>query len=422
MAPTKDAQTNAKPESRRDDREGKKNDPQQGQGQPIEERRAEAESAAPVRRSEPAPTRRVVIRSGDIEFEVDSFDCRARQRSPSSSPVSRARSSPPSTATSSPNGKVKGSVTVRMPPESLDSLVLDLRRELGKTGELKGVRIVEPGHHQAVHRHGEPAEGGADNGNAPARRSSRKARARSNNCSKPNANSACGGPRSRNSRARFAITRTSRHSARSRSPSPRRRFAPPRRLTENERVQAGVEVEDVDKAYQAVLAAVVEAKGRVTKSELKQLSAGPVQRDTALRGRAGSRAARSATGSGNSAAWPGSRSTACRNADGTLPSNAKLTRGDTVFLVQLYNLANIAPRETATLQIAVADVPTAYQNLRDEIAKSAGRVLVAQLNEQGQAECHRATRLRSEADRRRQAPRGPRGGRRTPLAAGRPRG
>src|SRR5581483_3269486 len=45
-------------------------------------------------------------------------------------------------------------------------------------------------------------------------------------------------------------------------------------ITERERVQAGVEVEDVDKAYQQVLAAVAEAKGRVTKSELKQLAAG----------------------------------------------------------------------------------------------------------------------------------------------------
>ena len=40
-----------------------------------------------------------------------------------------------------PNGKVKGSIAVRVPPEHLDSLVLDLRKELGKAGELKGQRI-----------------------------------------------------------------------------------------------------------------------------------------------------------------------------------------------------------------------------------------------------------------------------------------
>src|SRR5262249_39680501 len=39
---------------------------------------------------------------------------------------------------------------------------------------------------------------------------------------------------------------------------------------------------------------------------------------------------------------------------------------------------------TATLQVAVVDVPNAYQAMRDAIAKSAGRVLAAQLNEQDQ--------------------------------------
>src|SRR5262249_39830987 len=45
-------------------------------------------------------------------------------------------------------------------------------------------------------------------------------------------------------------------------------------VTENEQVQAGVEVEDVDKAYQQILAAVMEAKGHISKSEIKQLGAG----------------------------------------------------------------------------------------------------------------------------------------------------
>src|SRR5207249_5218901 len=55
--------------------------------------------------------------------------------------------------------------------------------------------------------------------------------------------------------------------------------------------------------------------------------------------------------------------------------------GDTVFLVQLYNLANIAPRETAVLHVAATDVPAAYGALRDAVARAAGRVLAAQLNE-----------------------------------------
>src|SRR5205814_1506059 len=39
------------------------------------------------------------------------------------------------------NGKVKGSLVVRVPPDSLDALVLDMRKELGKGGELKGQHI-----------------------------------------------------------------------------------------------------------------------------------------------------------------------------------------------------------------------------------------------------------------------------------------
>src|SRR5262249_26863344 len=45
-------------------------------------------------------------------------------------------------------------------------------------------------------------------------------------------------------------------------------------IKESERVQAGVEVEEVDQARRTVSAAVAEAKGRVTKSELKQVAAG----------------------------------------------------------------------------------------------------------------------------------------------------
>jgi hypothetical protein len=66
----------------------------------------------------------------------------------------------------------------------------------------------------------------------------------------------------------------------------------------------------------------------------------------------------------------------------TVSKDAKVTRGDTVFIVQLYNLANIAPRETTLIQVAVPDVPAAYQTLRDAVTKVQGRVANAQLNEQ----------------------------------------
>jgi hypothetical protein len=71
-----------------------------------------------------------------------------------------------------------------------------------------------------------------------------------------------------------------------------------------------------------------------------------------------------------------------QTAQGEVTKETKAKRGDTVFLVQLYNLANVAPRETTTLSVAVTDVAAAYHALRDAVAKTTGRVHVAQLNEQ----------------------------------------
>ncbi|HEY1188447.1 MAG TPA: DUF4349 domain-containing protein, partial [Gemmata sp.] len=153
-------------------------------------------------------------------------------------------------------------------------------------------------------------------------------------------------------------------------------------VTERERVQAGVEVEDVDKAYQQLIAAVVEAKGRIAKSEMKQLAAGQFNAafQFEVAAEAGGPLRDRLRMLGRVARLEIDRTV--QTEGGTLPSDAKTKRGDTLFLVQLYNLANVAPRETATLQIAAPDVPAAYQALRDAVAKTTGRVLAAQLNEQ----------------------------------------
>src|SRR5262249_21780356 len=87
-----------------------------------------------------APAGRKLIRTGEVEFEVDSFDSALATVTKL---VNGIKGAFVGTVNSDKlaNGKVKGSVVVRVPPESLDSLVLDLRKELGKSGELKGQRI-----------------------------------------------------------------------------------------------------------------------------------------------------------------------------------------------------------------------------------------------------------------------------------------
>ena len=77
-----------------------------------------------------------IIRTGDMEFEVDSFDNAAKAIDALIKPLKGAfelkRDS-----TKQANGKTRGHLVVRMPPQFLNDFVLDLRRELAKVGELK---------------------------------------------------------------------------------------------------------------------------------------------------------------------------------------------------------------------------------------------------------------------------------------------
>jgi hypothetical protein len=328
----------------------------------------------------PEPLRRIVIRSGDIEFEIQSFDAATETvttlvrgiKGAFVGTVNRDKL---------PSGKVKGSITVRVPPDQLDALVLDLRRELGKVGELTGVRLSS----QDVTKTYTDLESRL--------RAARKMEDRLLLIIKEGkgeikqlleAEREVGVWRTKIEELEGEIRYYSNLAAFSTltvvlTEKEARAAAA---VTERERVQAGVEVEDVDKAYQQVLTAVVEAKGRILKSELKQLSAGQFNATFNFE------VAADASGPirdrlrmlGRVARLEIDR--AVQSESGTPPPDAKTKRGDTVFLVQLYNLANVAPRETAAMQVAATDVPSAYQTLRDAIGKTTGRVLVAQLNEQ----------------------------------------
>jgi hypothetical protein len=66
---------------------------------------------------------------------------------------------------------------------------------------------------------------------------------------------------------------------------------------------------------------------------------------------------------------------------GPAPKEGKVQKGDTQFLLSIYNLANVAPRETIILRIAASEVPAVYQKLRDAISKAKGHVVNANLDE-----------------------------------------
>jgi len=330
---------------------------------------------------EPQPAaRRVVIRSGDMEFEVDSFDAAVATVTKL---VTGIKGAFVATVNSEklPNGKVWGSITVRTPPEALDGLVLDLRKELGQQGELKGVKISS----QDITKHYTDLESRLKAARTMEQRLIQIIKEGKGEIKQLlEAERELGVWRTKIEEFEGEIRYLGNLAALSTLTVTltEKEIRAAVGVTESERVQAGVEVEDVDKAYQAVLTAVLEAKGRVTKSELKQLSAGQFnatlhfevapEQAGPLRDRLRQlgRVARLEIDRVQQAEG------------GVAPKDAKVKRGDTVFLVQLYNLANVAPRETATMQVAVPAVPAAYATLREAVEKAKGRVLNAQLNEQ----------------------------------------
>ena len=328
----------------------------------------------------PEPLRRIVLRSGDMEFEVESFDAATATVTKL---VLGIKGAYIGTVNSDklPNGKVKGSITARVPPEQLDGLVLDLRRELGKGGELKGVKLTS----QDVTKMYTDTESRLKAARTMETRLLQIIKEGKGEIKQLlEAEKELGVWRTKIEEYEGELRYYSNLAALSTLTVAlsEKEIRAAAAVTERERVQAGVEVEDVDKAYQQLLAAVTEAKGRITKSELKQLSAGQFNAtfQFEVAAESGGPIRDRLRMLGRVARLEIDR--AVQTEGGTLPTDAKAKRGDTVFLVQIYNLANVAPRETATLQVAAPDVPAAYQALRDAVAKTTGRVLVAHLNEQ----------------------------------------
>lgn len=351
-------------------------------GKPEPKPAAATPPATPAPAVAPAvqqPVRKIIIRSGDIEFEVESFDSSVATITLLVTKIPNAYVGTVNSEKLA-NGKVKGSVVVRVPPEALDGLVLELRKELGKTGELKGQKI-----------------GSTDITKMYTDLESRLKAARAMELRLLAIIKDGKGEIKQllEAEKELGIWRTKieeyegeiRYYGNLASLSTltitvaEKEIRTAVGITENERVQAGVEVEDVDKAFREAMAAVLEAKGRVTKSELKQLAAG--QFNALLN----FEVAPDASGPlrdrlkqlGRVARLEIDR---VQTADGGPPTkDAKVKRGDTVFQVQFYNLANIAPRETAVLSVAVNDVAAGFRSLRDAVEKAKGRVVAANVNE-----------------------------------------
>jgi hypothetical protein len=152
-------------------------------------------------------------------------------------------------------------------------------------------------------------------------------------------------------------------------------------LSESEQVDMGVEAADVEKARAEAIKAIEEVKGRIIQSDLKKFdagqfaatiaadvapdAAGPVTDRLKQLGRVARLQVqrRQTTGEGAGAPIPG----------------ARLERKDTRLQISIYNLANVAARNTTELHLAAEDVEKAYRGILEQVESAGGRVINSQL-------------------------------------------
>ncbi|MCS7045546.1 MAG: DUF4349 domain-containing protein, partial [Gemmataceae bacterium] len=341
---------------------------------------AEAEPPATTPpQSQPPAIQRKVIRTGDVEFEVDVFDSAVAT-------VTRLVSAVPGAFVATvnsdklPNGKVRGSMVVRMPPEHLDKFLLDLRKELSKVGELKGQKIgsvdVTKLYYDLESR----------------LRAARAMEERLLEIIKKGkgeikdllaAERELGTWRTKieemEGEIRYYNNQISLSTLTIHLEEKEIRAAAAIVVTEH--VTLKIETDDVEKSLQTALAAVADAKGRITKSDLKQHAAG--QFEAILQFEVAPAAAGSVRDRlKNLGIVTHQDSQRLQQAEGgEIQGEIKSRTSDVRFYVTLYNVANVKPRESHALTVAVADVPTEYRKLQEEVSKAKGQVRLGHLNE-----------------------------------------
>lgn len=154
-------------------------------------------------------------------------------------------------------------------------------------------------------------------------------------------------------------------------------------VSETEQVTMALETANVESAYDKAKEAIAAAKGRIVQSDLQQHDAGqfsgtimaalpPDAADGVI--------ARLRQLDGRVANFQ--RQRAQKSQEGTgAPLNASLAhREDVTLSLTMYNLANVEPRRSVSLLLAAPSVDESYRKVLDAIASAGGRVVTASVN------------------------------------------
>ena len=336
-------------------------------------------SDAPPAHADAAAGRKI-IRSGEMEFEVESFDTATN----TIMKVVNEEGGYLATTNSDklPNGKVKGSVVLRVPPEHLDTLVLKLRG----IGDLRTQRIGA----QDITKEYTDLQSALAAGQAMYDRlldiiKTGKGQVKD----LLEAEKQLGVWREKIEHLKGEINYYNNMVSLSTLTVTlfERDIRTPAFASETETVNMNLETEKVDDVYGKARAAIQEAKGRIVTSELKQFDAG--QFGATVTAQIPADAAEGVVNrlrqlDGRVTRFERQRNQTTSNGASPVDPHAadplKVKREDVTLNLVLYNLANVAPRRTTTLTLVAGNVEEAYRGLIEQVRSAGGRVVTSQIN------------------------------------------
>jgi hypothetical protein len=383
MAPPPVAVVQDKPaETKGDSDPAKKPD-----GKAVGDKKPEAPEQPKVEPKEPPPEKmgRMIIRTGEMEFETDSFKDSVLKITK----LVKNKGGFVATVNSDklPNGKMRGNIVVRMPPGVLDDFLVELPDILPKN-VLKNQRIGS----QDVGKQYSDIESRLRAARAIEDRLIQIIKTGKGEIKDlVNAEKELGVWRTKIEEMEGEIRYLANQVALSTLTIQlyEKEIESPTAIVITETVTMRIEVEDVAKSHKAAMNLVKELKGRLTRSDLKQHPGGqflsilhaeiaPNKKDEfiaqlsklgIISDRQEHQAQQTEGGTGK-------------------PTDLKQREADVCFQVTMNNTANIRPRVSADLKIATTDVPGAYAKLLDTIAKVKGQVRDGKLNEQDKLNIH----------------------------------
>ncbi len=326
-----------------------------------------------VQNSEPVPpaTTRKIIRNGSMEFEVDRFDSAYAIVSKLTTEAGGYISSTDSDKL--PNGKVKGTVVVRVPPEKLDTLVLQLR----SLGDLKSQKLeAQDISKQYQDLDSELTADRAMEGrllelikNGKGNVKDLLAAEKELGVWRQKIEKIVGQMKYYDNLVALSTLSITLYE---------RDIKTAAAATETETVDTGIETTDVEKARSEALKAIDDARGRIIQSDLKRYDAGQfgatIVADVSPE-RAGAVLDRIKQ-LGKVARLDVQRKQTGSDAD----ASTRVEQKDTRFNISLYNLANVSPRTTTNLNLAADDAEAAYHAIIARVQKAGGRIVASSLN------------------------------------------